>query len=158
MNFMLRGLWDSSEQGLHSTTKLILWITAATCPRLKSSNGHFPQLMKRARLLLSLMKAFVHWMVNFARLHPTPPMMTLPPTHPSKILKAQHPGWWLTMSYSLVFIRKLIAIINGSSISLVQFFTTWPQHTIQWRKTTSTSMKPSIVPGLFYLMSTTQKI
>ena len=63
----------------------------ATCLPLKSSNGHFPQLMKRARLLLLLMKVFVHWMVNFARLHPTPPMMTLPhmtlPMHPSPLLK-----------------------------------------------------------------------
>ena len=65
---------------------------ATTCPRLKSSNGHFPQLMKRARLLLLLMKAFVHWMVSFARLHLIPPMMTLPlrillPMPPSQILK-----------------------------------------------------------------------
>ena len=62
-------------------------------PPLKSSSGHFPQLMKRARPLLLLMKAFVHWMVSSAKLHLTPPMMTLPlmtlpPMPQSKILKA----------------------------------------------------------------------
>src|SRR3954469_4426124 len=41
-------------------------------PRLKSSNGNFPQLMTRARPLLLLMNAFVHWMVNFAKQHLTP--------------------------------------------------------------------------------------
>ena len=90
----LLGLWDSSEQGLHSTTRLIFRIISATCPPLKSSNGHFPQLMKRARPLQLLMKAFIHWMVSYAKLHLIPPMMTLPlmillPMHPSQILKPQ---------------------------------------------------------------------
>ena len=119
--------------------------------------------MKRARPLLLLMKAFVHWMVSSAKLHLIPPMMTLPlmtlpPTHPSKILKAQHPGWWLIVSYSSVFIRKLISIINGSSVSLVQFFTTWLLPTMQWRKTTTTFMKSSTAPGLFCLKSIVKKI
>ena len=62
---------------------------AATCPQLKSSNRHFPQLMKRGRPLLLLMRASDHWMDRFAKLLLTSPMVTLllmilPPMHPSK--------------------------------------------------------------------------
>ena len=59
-----------------------------------TSAKQIPQLMTRARHLLLLMKAFVLWMVSFAKLHLSPPMMTLPlmtllPMHPSQILKPQ---------------------------------------------------------------------
>ena len=113
----LLGLWYSSDQGLQSTTRLISKIMSAICSPLKSSNDLFSHLMRRARLLL-LMKAFVHWMDSSAKLHPTPPMMTLPlmtlpPMLQSKILKAQLQGWWLIVSFSSFFIRRLIATTNG---------------------------------------------
>ena len=46
----------------------------------------------KARHLLLSMKALVHWMVSSAKLHLTPPMMTLPlmillPMLPSQVLK-----------------------------------------------------------------------
>ena len=113
--------------------------------------------MRRARPLL-LMKAHVHWMDSFAKQHPTPPMMTLPQMLLSKILKAQLQGWWLIVSFSSVFTRRSIATTNGSSVSLSQFFRTWPSFRIQWRRTISTSMKYLIAPGLFCLISMVKKI
>ena len=81
-----------------SITRLIYRITSVTCLPLKSSNDLFPHLMRRARQLLLSMKAFVHWMVSFAKLHLTPPMMTLPlmtqpPMLQSNILKPQLQGY-----------------------------------------------------------------
>ena len=66
-------------------------------PLIESSSGHFPHLMKRARPLQLLMRAFVHWMDSFAKLPHTPPMMTLPlmilpPMDPSKVPKPQLQG------------------------------------------------------------------
>ena len=66
-------------------------------PLLKSSSGHFPQLMKRARPLLLLMRAFDHWMDSFIKLLHIPPMMTLllmilPLMPQSKVLRQQLQG------------------------------------------------------------------
>ena len=89
-------------------------------------------------------------MVSFAKLPLIPPMMTLPhmtlPMHPSLLLKPQLLVWWLIVSFCVVFTRRWIEIINGLSVSLVHFFTTWLLHTMQWRKTITTSIKSSVAP------------
>ena len=41
-SLMHLGSWDSSGQGLHSTTKLISRIISATCPQLMSSSRNIP--------------------------------------------------------------------------------------------------------------------